>query len=78
MPLPSVVTTKLPSVILGIQLKFYYIRDLVYRGVIAPHHVPSVEMTADIFTKPLGRVQFELFRHQLGVVPLRSSPKGTK
>jgi hypothetical protein len=31
-------------------------------------YIPTVEMTADGFTKPLERVAFEKFKDQLGMI----------
>jgi len=36
-------------------------------------HVGTNDMVADIFTKALGRVKFELFRDKLTVLPLPPS-----
>jgi hypothetical protein len=39
-----------------------YLRDLVAREVLAPSHVESKRMIADIFTKPLDRLLFVALR----------------
>jgi hypothetical protein len=52
-----------------INVKKYFVRELVRDNVIDHHYVPTGEMLADIFTKPLGRKSFLKFRAMLGVLP---------
>ena len=42
-----------------------YIRDLFQRGMMKATHIPTDDMPADIFTKPLGYVSFTKFRELL-------------
>jgi hypothetical protein len=51
-----------------IDIKHHYIRECVGGGHLKISHVPSADNIADIFTKPLGRTQFEHLRHRLGLV----------
>ena len=50
-----------------IDVCYHYIRDLVEKGKLGVEYVPTSEMPADGFTKPLARVAFERFRGFLGV-----------
>jgi hypothetical protein len=49
-----------------IEIKYYYIRERVANGEVTIQWVSTKENTADILTKPLGRVDFQRLRHQLG------------
>jgi hypothetical protein len=55
--------------------KYHYVRHLVEQGVIRTSHCGTNQMTADIFTKALGRVKFEQFRRRLGVVEWKDGSK---
>ena len=50
-----------------LDLRFYWLRDVVDSGLIAPVFVPTTAQVADIFTKPLARADMERCRSQLGV-----------
>jgi hypothetical protein len=50
-----------------IEIKYYYIRERIENGEMNIQRVPTKENTADILTKPLGRVDFQRLRYQLGV-----------
>ena len=50
-----------------IDVCYHYIRDLVEKGKLSIVYVPTSEMPADGFTKPLARVAFERFKGFLGV-----------
>jgi hypothetical protein len=54
-----------------IEIRYYYIRDMVQRGAVRLQFVTSEDQVADVFTKPLSRMKFEYFRDKLGVVPLQ-------
>jgi hypothetical protein len=54
-----------------IEIKYYYIRDMVQRGAVRLQFVTTEDQVADVFTKPLSRMKFEYFRNKLGVVPLQ-------
>ena len=51
-----------------IEIKYYYIRDMVQKGVVKLQYVATDEHIADVLTKPLARVKFEYFREKLGVL----------
>jgi len=51
-----------------IDVKTHFVRDLVKNNKITVQHVPSCEMLADIFTKPLVRDKFRYLRESIGVV----------
>jgi Reverse transcriptase (RNA-dependent DNA polymerase)/gag-polypeptide of LTR copia-type len=51
-----------------IDISYHYIRDLEEQKRIKINYVPTTEMIADGFTKPLDRVAFERFKTILGLV----------
>ena len=51
-----------------IEIRYFYIRDMVQKGSIKLQYVSTDEQVADALTKPLSRVKFEYFRDKLGVV----------
>ena len=51
-----------------IEIRYHFVRDMVYKGVVKLKCVPTEEQVADVLTKPLARVKFEYFRDNLGVV----------
>lgn len=51
-----------------IDISYHHIRDLVKQEKVKVKYIPTVEMTADGFTKPLERVAFEKFKDQLGMI----------
>ena len=51
-----------------IEIRYFYIRDMVQKGAIKLQYVGTDEQVADILTKPLSRMKFEYFRDKLGVV----------
>lgn len=50
-----------------IDVTFHFVRDVVARGDVELCYKPTSEMTADLMTKPLGRVKFEYFRELCGI-----------
>jgi hypothetical protein len=52
-----------------IEIRYYYIRDMVQRGAMRLQFVTTKDQFTDVFTKPLSRMKFEYFRDKLGVVP---------
>lgn len=50
-----------------IAVTMHHIRDLYDNGRIDPMYVPTADMIADGFTKPLPRVSFERFVRKLGL-----------
>ena len=51
-----------------IEIRYFYIRDMMQKGAIKLQYVSTDEQVADVLTKPLSRVKFEYFRDKLGVV----------
>jgi Reverse transcriptase (RNA-dependent DNA polymerase)/gag-polypeptide of LTR copia-type len=51
-----------------IDICYHYVRDLVQRGKVKIEYIPTAEMVADGFTKPLERTAFDRFKDQLGMV----------
>jgi hypothetical protein len=50
-----------------IDVRYHFIRQLQEDGIIDATYVPSKEQKADIFTKPLPKLDFERMRKKLGV-----------
>ena len=50
-----------------LDLKFYWLRDVVNSGKISVSHLSTIDMPADLLTKPLERVKTERFRNLLGL-----------
>ena len=53
-----------------IPIKFHFLREQVMSKVIKVEYVGTKDQIADVFTKPLSKMQFESLRDQLGVYPL--------
>ena len=53
-----------------IDIQYHFIREAVQAGIIGLTYYPSKDMVADIFTKPLPKVQFENLKKQLGLLSL--------
>ena len=49
-----------------VDAQFHFVREKLQSNEIALMYCNTCENTADIFTKPLGKVKFELFREMLG------------
>ncbi|KAJ3522289.1 hypothetical protein NMY22_g11955 [Coprinellus aureogranulatus] len=50
-----------------IDVKYHWVRDAVKQGKIEVHFLPTQDMIADIFTKPLPRPAIEQHRRALGL-----------
>ncbi|KAH9678849.1 retrovirus-related pol polyprotein from transposon RE1 [Citrus sinensis] len=50
-----------------IEIDCHYVQDQIHAGHITASHVRTSEQLADIFTKPLGRHQFENILRKLGI-----------
>jgi len=48
-----------------IEVKFYYIHDLVKKGTIVLKYCPTTEMLADILTKPLNTLKFKNLKDRI-------------
>ena len=51
-----------------LDLRWYWLRDVVDAGTLDPSFVPTNEMAADILTKPLMRPPVEKCRELMGLV----------
>jgi hypothetical protein len=51
-----------------IEIKYYYITDMVQRKTVHVQCLSTHEQIADIFTKPLAKTKFEYFCERLGLV----------
>ena len=51
-----------------IEMKFHYLRRMVLEGHIDTRRIGTKDNLADIFTKPLGRADFERIVEKLGMV----------
>jgi len=50
-----------------IDIRYYYIRDLIEDKQLKPYHIDRKENPADILTKNLGQVLFSYFYSSLGL-----------
>ena len=50
-----------------VDILYHFVREYVQEKRISIVYISTDEMIADIFTKPLGRVKFELFCKKLGI-----------
>ena len=50
-----------------LDLRFYWLRDMVELGLIKTKHLRTAEMPADLLTKPLGRLKVQELRHLIGL-----------
>jgi hypothetical protein len=50
-----------------LDLRWYWLRDVVEDGLISPQFIPTAEMPADLLTKPLPRVKVEICRKMMGL-----------
>jgi hypothetical protein len=50
-----------------INVRYYYIRDCVKSGIIAPHYTPTSDILADRFTKTLDRLKFATLVSSIGM-----------
>ena len=50
-----------------IEIRYHFIRDMVWKGVVELQYIPTDDQTAEDLTKPLPRVKFEYFCGRLGV-----------
>ena len=51
-----------------IEIRYFYIRDMVQKGDIKLQYVRTDDQIADVLTNPSSRVKFEYFRENLVVV----------
>ena len=50
-----------------VDAQFHFVREKLQSNERALMYCNTCENTVDIFTKPLGKIKFELFREMLGV-----------
>jgi hypothetical protein len=51
-----------------LDLRFFWLRDVVDEGTITPVHIPGTEQPADGLTKALALPQIRLARQRMGLV----------
>ena len=51
-----------------IEIRYFYIHDMVHKGAIELQFVSIDEKVADVLTKHMSHVKFEHFQDRLGVV----------
>ncbi|KAL6313000.1 hypothetical protein AAG906_012435 [Vitis piasezkii] len=59
-----------------IEVDCHFVRDAITDGLIAPSYVPTVTQLADIFTKALGKKQFDYLLAKLGILNLMLQLEG--
>lgn len=59
----------------SVDIKYHKVRLLAEQSVFEVIYCPTENMVADILTKPLGQVQFEKMRQQLGVLDVEDEIK---
>jgi hypothetical protein len=59
-----------------VDAQFHFVREKLQSNEIALMYCNTCENTVDIFTKPLGKIKFEMFRVMLGVEVNPFSIKG--
>lgn len=57
-----------------IDVRYHHLQDLVAQKVIAPIYIPSIELQADLLTKPLGPEKYIRLRNKLGIAPPPTIP----
>ena len=60
-----------------IDIRHHFIHDAKERGEIDIDHVPSADQTADILTKPLGRLLFERHHEAIDIVAIGNTWSST-
>ncbi|XP_057252225.1 retrovirus-related Pol polyprotein from transposon RE1 [Beta vulgaris subsp. vulgaris] len=55
-----------------IEVDCHFLRDAIQEGIIAPSYVPTIAQLADVFTKALGKMQFEFLLSKLGICDLHA------
>ena len=50
-----------------VDVQFHFVREKLQSNEIALMYCNTCENSADIFTRPLGKDEFELFREMIGV-----------
>ena len=55
-----------------IEVDCHFVRDAIQDGLLAPSYVPTTVQLADIFTKALGKKQFDFLLDKLGIFDLHA------
>lgn len=50
-----------------IDIRYHFVREKVEDGQVVLEYCPTQDMLADIMTKPITAVQFEILRNKLGI-----------
>jgi hypothetical protein len=56
-----------------IDIKYHYVRELVQKQIVQPVYIPTTDMKADMFTKPLSRDKFERCIKDIMHIPKKSN-----
>jgi hypothetical protein len=56
-----------------LDIRYFYVKDLIDRGIVRVDHCISDDMIADFFTKPLQGKRFQLFRDLILNIPSDSA-----
>lgn len=56
-----------------IEVRFHYTRQVLEDGSLKLEYCPTENMSADMFTKPLGRVKLSFFRRSIGMAACQSA-----
>jgi len=59
-----------------IEIRYYFIRDMVQRGFIRLHHISTDEKIADILTEALSKGKFLVFIEHLGLMDVNPLNEG--
>jgi hypothetical protein len=51
-----------------IEIRYHFIRDMIQKGAMKLHYIPTNQQVVDIMTKPLAKGKFEAFQDRLGLV----------
>ncbi|KAG5871211.1 hypothetical protein JTB14_010564 [Gonioctena quinquepunctata] len=52
------------------EMRYHFVREKYQEGVVKIEHIDGQKQIADIMTKPLPRIRFEILRNLLGVIRL--------
>jgi len=55
-----------------IEVRHFYVREKFLDGELGLEHIEGAEQLADLLTKPLERVQFEMLRSEIGAQKIKS------
>lgn len=54
-----------------INIKFHLIRDCVEKGQVILEQIGTGQQLANVFTNPLGKINFEKLKTQVGIVEIK-------